>query len=132
MKVIDLGWVYKDEKYLFIDESTKDEVIIHEDFSGDGVNYKEQEKKKTHFFLCPPIPGPHKKLRIIKGALWFSTGWGNLRIHGKNIKSNKNVIESRFVSTKSDYDYEEAIAFDTLDEVYEYLNSRDDKGNLEE
>ena len=133
MKVIDLHWVHKDGKYLFTDESAKDEVIIIQEDIPDGKeNYKEQEKKKTHFFLCPPIPGPHKKLRIIKGVLQFSTGWGNLRIHGKNIKSNKDVVERQFVSTKSDYDYTETIAFDTLDEVYEYLDSRDDKGDLED
>lgn len=130
MKVIDLHWVYKDGKYLFTNESTKDDVIINYDFITDSKNYKEEEEQKNHFFLCPPIPGPHKKLRIIKGTLRFSVGYGNLRIYGKNIKSNKDVIEHRFVSTKSDYDHEEVIAFDTRDEVYEYLNSRDDKGNL--
>jgi len=131
MKVIDLDWIYENSVYSLKNEASKDDVIITKDYLVYGYpNYDKEKHQKTHYFLCPPIRGPHHKLRIIKGVIHFSTGWGNLRIIGKNIKSGKEIIDDKFVSTKSDYDRYEAIAFDSLDEVNEYLNKREDKGNL--
>ena len=133
MKVIDLDWTYENGVYSLKNEASKDDVIITKDCLVYGYpDYDEEKHQKTHYFLCPPVPGPHHKLRIIKGVIHFSTGWGNLRIIGKNIKSGNEMVERKFVSTKSDYDSYEVIAFDSLDEVNEYLNKREDKGDLED
>ena len=102
MKIIDLDWTYENGVYSLKNEASKDDVIItiRENCLLYGYpNYDEEKRQKTHYFLCPPVPGPHHKLRIIKGVIHFSSRWGNLRIIGKNIKSGNEMVEHKFVST---------------------------------
>ena len=99
MKIIDLDWTYENGVYSLKNEASKDDVIITGDCLVYGYpNYDEEKRQKTHYFLCPPVPGPHHKLRIIKGVIHFSSGWGNLRIIGKNIK----LIRKKFQLTQKE------------------------------